>query len=143
MGRRAGARRSRPGPGVILHLDTHVVVRLYVGEREWFPSRALAALDHARLVYSPIVELEVQYLYEIGRIIVGPDTILPYLTDRIGLALDETPYVVVARTARALSWTRDPFDRLITAAAIASNHPLLTRDRTIRDHYDAAFWDDE
>lgn len=127
---------------MILHLDTHVVVRLYAGDRELFPSRARAALDRARLVYSPIVELEVQYLYEIGRIIVGPDTILPYLTDRIGLALDETPYVVVARAARALSWTRDPFDRLITAAAIVSNHSLLTRDQSIRDHYAGAFWDE-
>ena len=127
---------------MILHLDTHVVVRLYAGDREQFPSRARAALDHGRLVYSPIVELEVQYLYEIGRIIVGPDTILPYLTDRIGLALDKTPYVVVARAARALSWTRDPFDRLITAAAIVSNHSLLTRDQSIRDNYAGAFWDD-
>ena len=128
---------------MILHLDTHVVVRLYAGDRERFPPRAQAALDHARLVYSPIVELEVQYLHEIGRITVGPDTILPYLTDRIGLAVDETPYVVVVRASRGLSWTRDPFDRLITAAAIVSNRSLLTRDRTIRDHYEGAFWDDD
>ncbi|MFP4012435.1 MAG: type II toxin-antitoxin system VapC family toxin [Spirochaetaceae bacterium] len=128
---------------MILHLDTHVVVRLYAGDRERFPTRAQAALDHARLVYSPIVELEIQYLYELGRITVGPDTILPYLTDRTGLAVDETPYVVVARAARALSWTRDPFDRLITGAASAANHSLLTRDRTIRDHYAGAFWDDD
>jgi PIN domain nuclease of toxin-antitoxin system len=127
---------------VILHLDTHVVVLLYTGNRYLFPARAQAALDHARLVYSPIVELEVQYLHEIGRITVGPEKMLPYLTERIGLALDETPYVVVARAARELSWTRDPFDRLITAAAIASNQSLLTRDRAIRDHYNGAFWDD-
>ena len=126
-----------------LHLDTHVLVYLYAGGRERFPSRAQAALDHARLVYSPIAELEVQYLYEIGRITVGPETVFAYLSDRIGLTPDETPYVVVTRAARALSWTRDPFDRLITAAAIASNSSLLTRDRTIRDHYEGAFWGDE
>lgn len=128
---------------MILQLDTHVVVRLYAGDREHFPSRARAVLDHARLVYSPIVELEVQYLHEIGRITVGPEVIFPYLADRIGLAPDDTPYIVVARAARALSWTRDPFDRLITAAAVASDQPLLTRDRTIRDHYAAALWDDQ
>ena len=127
---------------MILHLDTHVVIRLYAGERDYFPSRAVAALDHGRLVYSPIVELKVQYLNEIGRITVGPEAIFPYLADRIGLAPDETPYMVVIRAARPLSWTRDPFDRLITAAALASGHPLLTRDRAIRDHYPAAFWDD-
>ena len=128
---------------MILHLDTHVVVRLYAGERHHFPPRAQAALDHARLVYSPVAELEVQYLYEVGRISVGPETILPYLADRIGLAPDETPFVVVARAARELSWTRDPFDRLITAGAIAANQPLLTREREIRRHYAAAFWGDE
>ena len=69
--------------------------------------------------------------------------IVPYLVDRIGLTPDDTPYIVVARAARALSWTRDPFDRLITAAASVSNHPLLTPDQTIRDHYAAAFWDEQ
>ncbi|TVR74130.1 MAG: PIN domain-containing protein [Spirochaetaceae bacterium] len=128
---------------MILHLDTHVVVYLYAGERWRFPSRALTALDHARLVYSPIVELEVQYLHETGRITAGPTEIFPYLADRVGLAPDDTPYVVVARVARTLSWTRDPFDRLITAAASASNQPLLTRDKTIHHHYPAALWSDQ
>jgi len=127
---------------VILHLDTQVVVRLYAGDRDHFPSRAVAALDHGRLVYSPVVELEVQYLYEIGRITAGPEVIFPYLADRTGLAPDDTPYLVVVREARRLTWTRDPFDRLITAAALASGRPLLTRDRAIRDHYADAVWDD-
>ena len=127
---------------MILHLDTHVIVQLYAGKQGPFPSRARAALDHSRLVYSPVVELEVQYLHEIGRISVGPEVIFPYLADRIGLAPDDTPYLVVTRKALGLSWTRDPFDRLITSAAMVSDRPLLTRDRTIRDHYSAAFWDD-
>lgn len=126
---------------MILHLDTHVLVRLYAGDRAFFPARALTALDHARLVYSPMVELEMQYLYEVGRIKATPDEMLPYLADKIALSPDETPYIVVARTARLLSWTRDPFDRLITAAAVATNQPLLTRDTLIRENYERAFWD--
>ena len=70
---------------MILHLDTHVLLYLYAGDRERFPPCAQAALDHERLVYSTIAELEVQYLYEVGRITVTPDTMIPYLTDRIGL----------------------------------------------------------
>jgi PIN domain nuclease of toxin-antitoxin system len=127
---------------VILHLDTHVVVWLYAGDRSRFPARALAALDHARLVYSPVVGLELAFLREIGRITVGPSEVLDYLRDRIGLVPDETPYLVVTRMAEAQSWTRDPFDRLIAAAASAGNHPLVTRDRSIRANYAHAVWDD-
>lgn len=122
--------------------ETHIVVNLFVGDKERFPTRALAALDHSRLVYSPIVELEIQYLYEVGRIAVGADTILSYLTDRIALAPDDTPYLVVVRAAASLRWTRDPFDRLIVTGAIASKQPLLTRDRLIRDNYSEAYWDE-
>ena len=127
---------------MILHLDTHVVVWLYAGNRERFPARARAALDHARRVYSPVVGLELQFLHEVGRISVNPAGILDYLRDRIALVPDETPYLVVARAAQALGWTRDPFDRLITAAASAGGCPLLTRNRTIRSNYAGAVWDD-
>ena len=128
---------------MILHLDTHAVVWLYAGNRNRFPARAKAALDHARLVYSPVVGLELAFLREIGRITAEPQQILDYLRDRIALVPDETPYLVVARSAEALRWTHDPFDRLITAAAAAGDHPLLTRDRLILANYAGAVWDDE
>lgn len=128
---------------MILHLDTHVVVWLYAGDRTRFPARAQAALDHGRLVYSPVVGLELAFLNEIGRITEEPVRILDYLRDRIGLLPDETPYLVAVRAAESLIWTRDPFDRLITGAAVAGNHPLLTRDRIIRTHYHNAVWNAE
>ena len=61
--------------------------------------------------------------------------------DRIALSPDDTPYLVVARAAERLTWTRDPFDRLITAAAAAGEHPLVTRDPVIREHYAGAVWE--
>ena len=128
---------------MILHLDTHVVVWLYAGDRTRFPARARATLDHARLVYSPVLGLELAFLREIGRITVEPERILSYLRDRIALVPDETPNLVVARKAEALPWTRDPFDRLITAAAAAGNCPLLTRNRSILANYAHAIWGDE
>ena len=127
---------------MILHLDTHAVVWLYAGEPNRFPPRALAALDHARLVYSPIVALELTYLHEVGRLTVGSTQILDYLRDRVGIVADDTPFLVVVRAAESLTWTRDPFDRMITASAAAGNHPLLTSDTLIRANYNEAFWDD-
>lgn len=127
---------------MILHLDTHVVVWLYAGDRSRFPARARAALDHARLVYSPVVGLELAFLREIGRITEEPVRMLDYLRDRIGLLPDETPYLVAVRAAEPLTWTRDPFDRLITGAAAAGDHALLTRDKNIRSNYHHAVWDD-
>ena len=127
---------------MILHLDTHVLVWLYAGEPERFSSRAQAALDHSHLMYSPIVELELLYLFEIGRITVPAGDILSYLEARIGVAPDQTSYSSVVKESCGLSWTRDPFDRLIVGAAMAGQHPLLTRDREIRRNCRLAFWDD-
>jgi PIN domain nuclease of toxin-antitoxin system len=42
--------------------------------------------------------------------------------------------------ALPLSWTRDPFDRLIVAQAAVRDAPLLTKDRAIRRRYRAAVW---
>ncbi|MBW8060344.1 MAG: type II toxin-antitoxin system VapC family toxin [Solirubrobacterales bacterium] len=40
-----------------------------------------------------------------------------------------------------LSWTHDPFDRLIAAHAIVADAPLITADRTILAHLPLAIWD--
>jgi PIN domain nuclease of toxin-antitoxin system len=47
----------------------------------------------------------------------------------------------VINAAKELSWTRDPFDRLISAHAIVANVPLITADETIREHLHLAVWD--
>ncbi|HLG72825.1 MAG TPA: type II toxin-antitoxin system Phd/YefM family antitoxin [Chloroflexota bacterium] len=41
-----------------------------------------------------------------------------------------------------ITWTRDPFDRLIAAHALATDTPLLTKDETIRQHLPLAWWRD-
>jgi PIN domain nuclease of toxin-antitoxin system len=40
-----------------------------------------------------------------------------------------------------LSWTHDPFDRLIAAHAIVADAPLVTADRTILENLPLATWD--
>ncbi len=38
------------------------------------------------------------------------------------------------------AWTRGPFDRLIVAQAKTGDAPLLSKDRTILEHYPGAVW---
>lgn len=46
----------------------------------------------------------------------------------------------VCRAAQGITWTRDPFDRLIVAESIVHDIPLITKDRHIRSHYPNAIW---
>ena len=47
---------------------------------------------------------------------------------------------VIAR-ALTIGWTRDPFDRLIVANAMADGVKLITADENIRAHFKDAVWD--
>lgn len=58
----------------------------------------------------------------------------------IGLQVADASLADVAGAAADLTWTRDPFDRLIAAQAIAANAPLVTADRTILANLPLATW---
>jgi PIN domain nuclease of toxin-antitoxin system len=124
----------------VVRLDTHIVVWLYAGTPERLSKSATEAINNNDLVVSPIVELELTYLFEIGRLAVNGSTIIGDLRQRIGLSLSDTSMAAVMQAAGALSWTRDPFDRIIVGDAIASNTRLLTKDEKIRDNSVLAFW---
>lgn len=126
----------------VVYLDTHVVVWLYArGADAPLSERARQALRGAVEVrVSPIVRLELQYLFEIERIGVGPAVILDELADTLGLRLCDAPFADVVRVAEGEGWTRDPFDRLVVAHAALREAPLLTKDETIRARYARAVW---
>ena len=124
--------------GVRILLDTHFLL--------W------TALDADRLTefpwldayrpwgISPVSFLEIQFLHEVGRLaLLEPGFAQAVASDR-RFSVDEVPLVTLVEKALPLSWTRDPFDRLITAQAARLGASLLTRDRTIRDHYANAVW---
>ncbi|MGB0679193.1 MAG: PIN domain-containing protein [Polyangiales bacterium] len=46
----------------------------------------------------------------------------------------------VVETAWSITWTRDPFDRLIVAHAMAADARLITCDATLREHSKIALW---
>jgi PIN domain nuclease of toxin-antitoxin system len=123
----------------LTHLDTHVVVWLYANDRARLRP-VWSRLERATLAISPMVTLELELLREIGRLRVGGGDIVADLVARIGLQVSTTSMVQVIGHALALSWTRDPFDRLIVANALADDAPLITKDETIRKHLPNAVW---
>lgn len=131
------ARTAKPG---LIHLDTHIVCWLYEARVDLLSEPARAAIERGRLFVSPIVDLELQYLHEIGRISKGPTAILAALATEIGLAVDGQPLAAIVSRARDLSWTRDPFDRLIVAGTLLAGGRLVTKDTLIRKHCKAALW---
>jgi PIN domain nuclease of toxin-antitoxin system len=123
----------------VIHLDTHVAVWLYIGDRRRLRP-IWQTLDRAELVVSPIVPLELQYLFEIGKTTEPAETVLAALVDQFGLRLSAAPFAQVVRHALNQTWTRDPFDRLLVGTALVDHAPLLTRDAHIRRHCKLAKW---
>ncbi|MBI5537901.1 MAG: type II toxin-antitoxin system VapC family toxin [Deltaproteobacteria bacterium] len=122
------------------HLDTHVALWMVAGDKK----RLRPAQRHIRggsLFVSPVALLEMEVLREIGRIRASVDTILDILVSDHGVEEASGDLGEVARHARSLGWTRDPFDRLIVAHALAKQASLLTADETIRGHCPFARWD--
>lgn len=122
------------------HLDTHVVIWLRDGETAKLSPAAAHVIESHRLIASQFVRLELQYLLEIGRLDEPPDVVLGYLQDRIGLQMCTLPTASIVGAALLQTWTRDPFDRLITANASAAAALLVTRDQAMRRHYPRALF---
>lgn len=124
----------------VIYLDTNVALWL-VGAQEQLSETAAAAVNSAQaLLVSPMVELEIEYLYEVGRIRHDADTVLSHLSSALPLKRCERAFNAVIASARKIKWTRDPFDRLITAQAAVGEDTLLTRDKIIRANYAHAQW---
>lgn len=124
----------------LIYLDTHVAAWLYAGRLDLIPAPAKAALADSELLISPMVILELQYLFEIGRTAKPAREVMTALEGEIGLKVCELPFAKVAERALDQSWTRDPFDRLIVSQAALREAPLLSRDSAIHEHYSRTVW---
>jgi len=124
----------------LAYLDTHVALWLHDGLLEQLSSAAREVIAGARLLLSPMVELELAYLRESGRLALDARRIIAGLEAALGMSRGAVPFADVVAAALKLTWTRDPFDRLIVGEAIAANAVLLTRDSLIRRHYKRAVW---
>lgn len=124
----------------MIHLDTHVVVWLCSGDLDRLPGPVVRKVQALTPIVSPMVGLELQYLHEVGRVAEPAHVLLDLMRERLGLVVSERAFPVVAARAWGLSWTRDPFDRLIAAAALVDDLPLLTADERMLAHCPVAVW---
>jgi PIN domain nuclease of toxin-antitoxin system len=108
---------------------------------ERVPAAARALISEGRPRISPLVALELAYLQEVGRARDPVAMMLVALRRDAGIEVADISLAELTQAATDLSWTRDPFDRLIAAHAIVANAPLVTADRTIREHLPLATWD--
>lgn len=125
----------------MIYLDTHVVVWLYAGRIDLIPGAARALINGNDLLISPLVGLELQYLYESGKTLEPAGPVLGALAREVGLRRCDLPFADVVDAALQEAWTREPFDRVVVAQARLRGAPLLTKDREIQGHYDEALWD--
>lgn len=124
----------------MIYLDTHVVVWLYAGLADKFSEQARELINNHEITISPIVRVELQYLYEIQRVTDDAQTIVVDLTNRIGLLTCDKPLDHIVTKALIFSWTRDPFDRLIVAHAALNDNILLSKDQSILENYAHTRW---
>lgn len=122
------------------HLDTHVVVWLFSHKHGRIPASVRRRIDRERPAVSPIVEVELGFLYEVGTMRSSPSEVLDDLRASLELVVSDAPFAAVARAAVDLIWTREPFDRLIAAQSLVDRVTLITADETILANVPSAVW---
>jgi PIN domain nuclease of toxin-antitoxin system len=113
---------------------------LYEGADRRIPNVVRHLIESQESFVSPIVELELTYLYEVGRVTEPAEAPLAALRKTIGLQAADVSLASLVQAAAELTWTRDPFDRMIAAQAIVADAPLITADRTILANLPLATW---
>ncbi|MGK7933778.1 MAG: type II toxin-antitoxin system VapC family toxin [Microcystaceae cyanobacterium] len=124
----------------MIYLDSHIVVWLYTDLTDRLSNLAKFLINENELYISQIVRLELQYLYEIGRIREASDTIIEDMSNRIDLKACNKSLDLIINQSLNINWTRDPFDRLIVGNASIDQNILLTKDRTILANYQNSRW---
>ena len=121
-------------------LDTHAVAWIVGGQTEKIGKEARALIARAELLISPAVTLELQFLYEVGRVNAPAADAVRTLQQALNVRVASDTFDRVVSAALAESWTRDPFDRLIVAHARLLGATLLSRNRRIAAAYPNTRW---
>jgi PIN domain nuclease of toxin-antitoxin system len=115
-------------------LDTHFLLWLLLGSKRL---KTYPWLERYRpWGVSPVSLLELQFLAEVGRLeLADTGALLEALQGDRRFVIDEAPMLPLVRHALTMSWTRDPFDRLLAAHSAARRAPLCTADERLRRHH--------
>ena len=124
----------------LVYLDTHITVWLYAGLVEKLTEKAKQVIESFDVRISQLVRLELQYLFEIGRIKTRPATIIKSLSRSINLKVSECALSEMIDEALKIKWTRDVFDRLLAAESISNGAGFITADSHIRANLKQAIW---
>lgn len=124
----------------MIHLDTHAAIWLAEANERRLSRAARRLIDRQPLAISPAVVLELKVLSEIGRLQNPPAAILTRLYDQASVTPSAAAFAEVVAAAATFAWTRDVFDRLIVANAMADGARLLTADQHILDNFRDAVW---
>ncbi|AFZ60159.1 PIN domain-containing protein [Anabaena cylindrica FACHB-243] len=124
----------------MIYLDTHVIIWLYGDASKKLSTLAESLISDNDICISPLVRLELKYLYEIGRLGSSPDQIIEYLVNQTDLNICQKDFYLIIEKAMSIEWTRDVFDRLIVANAMIDENILISKDHKILANYSYARW---
>lgn len=126
---------------MIAYLDSHIVMLLAAGRKNWMSTEALGLIKRAELLLSPMAFLELEFLFEIKRSKLSARDLFDKVAHETGLRMCDLPFARVAQAALGEGWTRDPFDRMIVAQAKANGFAwLISADEDFKRHYPRTAW---
>jgi PIN domain nuclease of toxin-antitoxin system len=118
---------------VTVLLDTHFLIWLVLESKRLAQFPWLVRYRPWGL--SPVSLLEIQFLAEVGRLSVKNPEFTKSVMNDSRFIIDDLPLETLISHALRLTWTRDPFDRLLVAHSSARRVAFCTIDRGIREHH--------
>lgn len=125
----------------VSYIDTSVAVWLAEGRLDKISQAASEHIENYRIAMSPMVLLELEYLYEIKRTTLPSRDIQLKLERELGVFVCSLSFPAIVEFAANEKWTRDPFDRMIVSHAKAKGMAyLISSDSHIQSNYVRTVW---
>ena len=125
-------------------MDTQIVIWIAAGRTRKIDAGGHYGPSNPQIwLISPMVLIELRYLFEINRLRKPPLAMIDHLNSTWGLKVSDHSFPAIAQAALLETWTRDPFDRLIVAQARSDGYSgLISSDVRIKQNYSKTIWDE-